>query len=39
MAYQPLYVIHCQIYVYTYKVFYFKQFSLTKGPGLVLNDV
>ena len=28
MAYQPLYVVLCEIYFYTNKWFYFKQFNL-----------
>ena len=30
IAYQPLYVIPCQIYFHTYKQFYFKQFNLAQ---------
>ena len=37
MAYQPLLVIKCHIYFYTYKQFYFKQTILNKAYVHSLN--
>ena len=39
MAYQPLWVIKCQIHFYTNNQFYFKQISLTYVYSLIVKNI
>ena len=39
IAYQPLFIIQCQIHFYAYKLLYFKQFNLVQVQFFVYSQL